>query len=375
MNDVEELKVFAAVHARAQRIPARIRRRVVSQVDHDGDGPGSWVGEWSAAARAAAAGGAPLLAARLFTMARFPYVDGPARQSALEGAGREFDQWRAASGADLQELTLELPEGAVRCWASGLAERGGPLVVLMGGIVSTKEQWAPTLLRMRRFGVIGVAAEMPRAGVNPVPYDAKSWRMVSALLDALDATVDTARTYAMMMSFSGHLALRCALDDPRISGIVTVGAPVRGVFADSDWQRRLPRVTLDTLAHLIGTTPDEVGPHLRDRALAPGQLEDLDIPLSYVASRRDEIIPAGDIQLLKRHVRQLDLVEHDDVHASPRHVGLTGPWLLRSLLRMHGSRSPRTAALGAAVSALRAGHRLADLARRPAADADTNGGS
>lgn len=370
MNDVEELRVFAAVHARAQRVPDRVQRDVLARVTHDGEGPGSWTAEWSAAARGQSERGRPLLAARLYTMARFPYVDGPGRQRALELSVAEFRRWRADRNVDLQELTLAVDGGSVTCWASGFTAREtrpkGPFVVLMGGIVSTKEQWAPVLLRMRRFGISGIVTDMPRAGASTVPYDDGSWRFLSGLLDALDGRADTSRTFAMMLSFSGHLALRCALDDPRVRGVATVGAPVHGAFADPAWQRGLPRITLATLAHLTGTTVDAVGEHLRERALTPGQLTALDIPVAYVASRQDEIIPAADIDLLRRHVRRLDLLEHDDVHGSPRHVAVTGPWLLRSVLRMHGARTARRALLGPSVALLRAGHRVAGRLPHPA---------
>lgn len=364
MNDVEELRVFAAVHARAQRVPARVQRAVLDRVNHDGEGPGSWTAEWSAAARGQSERGQPLLAARLYTMARFPYVDGPARQHALDRSVAEFRRWRTERSIELQELTLPVNGRSVTCWASGVSGSGtrpkGPFVVLMGGIVSTKEQWAPVLLRMRRFGVTGIVTDMPRAGVSTVPYDAGSWRFLTGLLDALDGLTDTSRTYAMMLSFSGHLALRCALDDPRVRGVATVGAPVRGAFADPAWQRKLPRITLATLAHQTGTTITGVGDHLRERALTAEQLAALDIPVAYVASRQDEIIPAADIDLLRRQVRRLQLLEHDDVHGSPRHVAVTGPWLLRSVLRMHGARTAGRAVLGPSVALLRASHR-----RRP----------
>jgi len=47
------------------------------------------------------------------------------------------------------------------------------------------------------------------------------------------------------MSFSGHQALRCAMDDSRIKGVITVGAPIREFFTDTAWQKDLPKVMLD----------------------------------------------------------------------------------------------------------------------------------
>jgi esterase FrsA len=360
MNDIAELEEFARVHACAQRIPRARYEAVLGQVSHDGDGPGSWVREWCGAAEAAERGGDLLAASRLYNMARFPYVDGAARQEAWERCVTAFERWRDRDRVDLTPFDVDLDGGRVRCWTTGPRPDGsGPFVLLMGGIVSTKEQWAPVLLRLRRFGVTGVATEMPGVGANTLRYDAGSWRMLSDLLDALAGRVDTARTYAMAMSFSGHLALRCALEDHRIRAVITIGAPINGVFADSVWQRKLPRLTLDTLAHLAGATPADIGGHLSGRELTAHQLAALRIPVAYIASRRDEIIPPEDTLLLKRNVRGLSILENDDVHGSPRHLDETGPWLTRALLRAHGSHAPQRAALSALLPLLRLRHRLA----------------
>lgn len=355
MNDILELKNFALVHARAQQIPDAQVARVLSRVEHDGEGARSWTGEWSRAASHAVSNGDLPAATRLYTMARFPFVDGPERAAALRLAQSSFADWLKADNVPLRRLHVPLHGGRADCWSSGTPTKGQPFVVLMGGIVSTKEQWAPTLLRMRRFGIRGLAAEMPGAGGNTLPYDLKSWRMLSALLDAAGVPDDgSVPVYAMAMSFSGHLALRTASADRRIKGLITVGAPVHAFFTDAAWHSRLPKVTVDTLAHLIGVKAHEVADRLPERALSPDRLAALDLPVAYVASRRDEIIPPQEIDLLRRHVSRLSLLEHDDVHASPAHTSVTGPWLVLSLLRMHGGRTFQRAALRGSLVPLRA---------------------
>jgi hypothetical protein len=354
MNNVDELKEFAAVHARAQRIPRARYEELRMRITHDGEGPGSWTGEWSRAGEQAERAGDLLDACRLYTMARFPFVDGDARRQAWERAVAAFDRWREREGADLRPLDVDLDGGTIRGWTTGATRPGAPFVILMGGIVSTKEQWAPTLLRLPRLGAAGIVAEMPGVGANTLPYDENAWRMFPALLDAVGVPAGARNVYAMTMRFSGHLALRWSLTDARVRSVLTVGAPVRGVFADAAWQRALPRVTVDTLAHLTGAKADELGARLRGWELTDDQLAALEVALSYVASRRDEIIPADDISLLRRHVRRLSLLENDDVHGSPRYVGLTGLWLTRALLRDHGSRPAQRVAIGGLAGLLRA---------------------
>jgi esterase FrsA len=345
VNDVGELKEYVRVHARGQRISGY--QDVLDQIHTDEHGaPGSWVGEWCRAAEALEGRGRDLEAARHYAMARFPYVDGPARQEALERCVRALDRWRSGRH-DIERLDLELKEGTVGCWASGLsATDRKPLLVVMGGIVTIKEQWAPMLANMRRLGMAGVVAEMPGVGENPLRYGPESGRMLSGLLDAVADRADVTQTHAIALSFSGHMALRCALNDHRIRSVITVGAPVGEFFTDIDWQRRLPQITVDTLAHISGIAADEVAGGLGDWALTEEELGALDIPVCYVASRHDEIIPAGDIRLLKEHVRDLRLVENDDVHGSPRYVHETQLWTVASLLRARGVHNLQSAIIG-----------------------------
>ncbi|MFF2808888.1 alpha/beta hydrolase [Streptomyces sp. NPDC058000] len=334
MNDLNELKQYVVAHARSQRLPAGHFESLLARIHHDGDGTeGSWVHEWTRAAERLELDGELLAACQHYNMARFPYVDGPARQEAHARSVATFDLWRR-SVPGIEPLEVTLPEGRVRAWASGLS--GGqrlPLLVMCGGIVSIKEQWAAVLTQMRSYGMAGVVIEMPGVGENTLPYRRDSHRMLSAVLDAVAGRADTAQTYALALSFSGHLALRAALADHRIRAVIGAGAPVHDFFTDPAWQRTVPKVTVDTLAHLTGTTSESVFDHVRDWALTDDELAAVDIPVSYVASRRDEIIPRGDMLRLKRRVRHFRVTEHDDVHGSPDHFAETQLWMLLSLLR------------------------------------------
>lgn len=345
MNDVAELRRYVLVHARAQGIPAARYNEVLERVEtDDGDGPGSWVGEWSRQADALEQRGRIVDASRCYGMARFPYVDGPARERAARRCAELFDRWRSGKPG-IESLDIEVNSGRVRCWAGGLsATRRPPVLLIMGGIVTPKEQWGPVLAALRRFGMAGVVAEMPGVGENTVPYDAKSWRMISAILDRIDIVADTTQTYAMALSFSGHLALRCAVEDPRLRGIVTMGAPIYRFFVDKAWQAQLPAITVDTLGRLMDVPGEALPAHLPELALSADNLAALDIPVHYLSSKQDEIIPPGELAEL-RALRSLHLVEKDDVHGSPAHTTETRLWAMLSVLRMRGIRSPRTALL------------------------------
>jgi hypothetical protein len=351
-NDVAELKQYAVVHARGQRIKGLqdLLDRIHSD---DEDAPGSWTGEWSRAGEQLEWKGRALEAARYYALARFPYVNGAARQEATDRCVSAIDRWRAGKG-DIEPLEVQLKGGQVRCWTSGLSRSSPrPLLIVMGGIVTIKEQWAPALAKLRQLGMAGLVTEMPGTGENTLRYQPDSWQMISGLLDAVADRADVAQTYAIALSFSGHMAMRCALDDDRIKGIITVGAPVSNFFTDVTWQRQLPQITVDTLAHMIGITPDQVVGGLGDWALSPEQLAELNVPVFYTASSRDEITPASDVRLLRQQVRNLSVVTHDDVHASPNHAAETQLWTVDSLLKARGVHNLQSGLIGLLLSGQR----------------------
>jgi len=183
--------------------------------------------------------------------------------------------------------------------------------------------------------------------------------MLSAVLDLLRGHADVTHTYVIGRSFGGHMALRCAVDDARIRGVIAANAPVSRFFADRAWQGTLSRITLDTLAHITGTTAETVGSHMRDWALSDPQLASLQIPVCYLVSRRDEVVPGSELSVLRNHVRHLYVYENDDLHCSPRHATETCLWAALWVLRMRQVRGLRRAAIGSALRARQARRLLA----------------
>lgn len=359
MNDIAELKRFVVLHARAQQLSPDQYQPVLDGIDNDDEGEaGSWAVEWSRSAAGLRERGDLLAASRHWTMARFPYVDGSTRQKALDNAVAAFDSWRAGQ-AGIDRLRLETPRGELHCWATGLSgEPARPLLLIMGGIVSTKEQWAPALPLIRQLGMAGVVAELPGVGENSRPYKRDSWRMIPDLLDGLGQAAIGVEVYALALSFSGHIALRAAAHDGRLSGIVLAGAPVHDFFTDAGWQRRLPRITRDTLAHLMGTEPAAVAGQISDWPLTEDELRSVRAQVNCIVSTRDEVIPRSDVNRLTGTLPRVKLLEHDDVHGSPDHVVESQLWGILSVLRMRGTLPLRRAAISATLSMTRLRRRL-----------------
>jgi esterase FrsA len=354
MTVVDELKQFGEGHARAQDIDPAEYRAICARIDTDeGDGPGSWVHEWTVAAEPFDAAGQHLEACKYYNLARLPYVDGPAKQAALDRCVASFGRWAAENG--ISPRTVDTPEGAVKCWTVGLSDGGRrPLLLALGGIVSIKEQWAPLLARLGRMGMAGVVTEMPGVGENRQRYAPDSWRMLSSILDDVTGLADVGNTFAMALSFSGHLALRCAIHDERLRGIATVGAPISHLFTDLDWQAQLPAITVNTVAHLAGIDRADLGARLGDWALERTELARLEIPVWYVASKCDEVISQHDVDMFATFVRQARILEFDDEHGAPHHTAETRVWIMRAILATLGGNAVQRGALGAAWGLVRA---------------------
>jgi len=322
------------LHARAQGItPAECREVLADVSDVDRDGPGSWSEAWLTAADRQ---DDPLAACRRYNLARFPYPATAAQRFAVARCVESFDTWRHGRG--IERLVLPVLGERVPVWASAADRRSRPLLLVMGGIVSVKEQWAQFLLAARRLGMHVVVAEMPGVGENPLRYDPDSWRLLPALLDAVSAVRSVTECYGVLLSFSGHLGLRWASREPRLRGIVTVGAPVRALFTDRAWWPRVPLTTRRTLAHLTGWQVDDLPARLAGFALSDDELSAVRIPVHQVVSTRDEIVPMAESELLRDRLPGVSTVEFDDVHGSPGHLTETKLWTVRALLSM--SRGP-----------------------------------
>ncbi|MFE1956331.1 alpha/beta hydrolase [Streptomyces sp. NPDC059524] len=336
MDHLEELTEFARLHARGQGMSPDRASAVLDRIGNDTCGdPASWAAVWTAAGKVAEARGDLLDACRHYALARFPYAADGDRVLAQHLCVESFDRWRQERQG-IERLEFRTPDGTFAAWASGLdGRRPRPLLIVMGGIVSVKEQWAPLLPLLRKLGFAVVVTELPGVGENTLRYSPDSWRMLTYLLDSLAHRARVTETSLLALSFSGHMALRAAAEDRRIGRILTVGAPVADFFSDSDWWPRVPRITVDTLRRLTRTDDEtELRTVLGEFALTPQQLRRVRVPVRYVVSSRDEIIPARDQALLRRDLADVRFKEFDDVHGSPAHLGAMRRWLFGSLLRL-----------------------------------------
>ncbi|MFE6337016.1 alpha/beta fold hydrolase [Streptomyces sp. NPDC057798] len=357
MIPAAELHRFALPHAHAQGIPGDVIHRVTHRL-RDDEEPGAWTHAWSSLARAAEARGRDLDAVRYWSMARFPYVDGPDRLAAQHSCVAAFDRWRKGVRG-ISRLDLPFEGSGFACWTGGLSARDRlPLILVIGGIAGVKEQWAPVLAESGRLGAAVVVTELPGVGENSLPYGTDSVRMLSRLVDLLGRAADTSRSCVVGLGFGGHLALRHVLADDRLRGLAVVGAPVRDFFARAADGTPLPQLVSRTLSHLTGTPVDRLPAALADWGVAGEQLAGLRIPVACVAGRDDGIVPYSDARLLERTVPRLRLMENGTLGGRPEQAAEARLWLLAQALRMAGTASGARRAASARARVLRARRRL-----------------
>ncbi|ATQ70966.1 MULTISPECIES: alpha/beta hydrolase [Methylosinus] len=343
MSALSEAKQFVGLHARhmglSDALVCGVLRRVASL---DGEGPGGWAREWSSEAEAALGRKDARAASNLYNLARFPCADTPTKARAAQLAAEAFRGWLEAGGAGERR---EARVGGERvpflfCAAS---RANAPLVVLMGGIVSLKEQWGSFLGLGPRLGCAVAIADFPGVGENPIRYARAAAAVFGAIMDASEGACDTGRTLIIAPSFGGHLAILQARGDARLRGIVTVGAPLAHFFTDPDARRGMPEITRAALMSAAGVDASDFERRLTELALTPQEIAEIAIPIAYVASLRDEIIPQAEWREAAALTRNLRVYSFDDVHGAPHHLRQTRLLILAALLR-HAGR-PRAAGL------------------------------
>jgi esterase FrsA len=357
MTYLDELKEFSLLHIRSQKGAAALEA-VLSRIDvADGEGPGGWPYEWSRQGEAFRSAGNPLDAIQCFNFARFPFVDSPARGNAHEACVRLFSTWVTSRDPDVRRVDITVGRERVPIYALG-ADPKRPLLLAIGGIVSIKEQWHKLLFGAKRLGFTAAIADFPGVGENPLPFTPDSHGLVGAVLDGLRHAADTSRCYVVGLSFGGYLAIKQALRDSRIRGVTTVGAPLARFFTDADWWEQVPETTKKTLSHVCRVPPARLFSYMNTFALAAADLRQLSIPVNYVFSLRDEIVPLAEKHVIEENIRRLDLRLYDDVHGAANHRSEVQTYIPWSVLSQSETMTAVRAVLSAALVLARLKRRI-----------------
>jgi 5-aminopentanamidase len=191
-------------------------------------------------------------------------------------------------------------------------QKPGPVVIMIPGLDSVKEELQATAEHLLRRGLAVIAIDGPGQGESEYefPIEPAYERVTTAVADYLKGRddIDADRMGVFGVSLGGYYAARSAAYEPRVRAAVGLAGPYR---FDLDWNT-LPPQTRTTFQHRSGAaSPDEA----RARAAAL-TLEDaaarIRCPLLVAHGGRDRLIPPYHAERLAREAPAAELMLYPD---------------------------------------------------------------
>ncbi len=260
------------------------------------------------------AAGAWRRAALAWHWGKFVFVDHPDEQRAAHE--RTVACYRKAAGALAPPAELvHIPYGDTSLPAYlrvPAASVRNPVVIMLPGLDSTKEELQATAGYMLARGLATIAVDGPGQGESEyaLAIEPAYEKVATAAVDYLTKRedVDTGNIGAFGVSLGGYYAARAAAYEPRLKATVALAGPYR---FDLDWDD-LPPQTRATFQVRSGAATRA---QARERA---GQLTleeaapRITGPLLVVAGARDRLVPAYHAERLAAHAPGAELVIYPD---------------------------------------------------------------
>jgi len=300
--------------------PADAREALARVTTLDRD---EWAAAWSAvaerydaaAASAEAAGRIGeakenhLAAWRLYSFARWPVTNSPAKQTAYDKALRAFAAY--ARHLDPAPEIVRIPfEGKeiVGLLRLPKAAKAAPLVLTIAGLDSRKEEAIERSSVYLDRGIATFAFDLPGTGEMPVKGDVDSERVFSRALDyvASRPEIDAKRVAVQSNSWGGYWAAKLAIvERARLKAVVVQGGPIHAYF-QPEWQLK----ALGTREYLFDLFPARASVYgvtsLEDfMAFGPkmslksqGLIDKPAAPMLLVNGLNDTQVPIADLDLM-----------------------------------------------------------------------------
>ncbi len=277
-----------------------------------------------AAGRTVTAGEAWRRAALCWHWGKFVFVDDPDQQRAAHD--RTVACFRRGAA------TLSPPAEAVRVPYQGTALAAylripetnhgrPPVVIMMPGLDSVKEELQATAEYMLNRGLAVIAVDGPGQGEAEyeLPIEPAYERVASAVADYLEGRddIDPGRIGGFGVSLGGYYAARTAAYEPRIRAAVSLAGPYQWSL---DWDT-LPPQTRATFERRSGAaTPLQARQKLAALTLADAAAR-ITGPLLVAAGGRDRLVPVYHAERLAREAPGAELMlDPDGSHGLTNHA-------------------------------------------------------
>jgi esterase FrsA len=246
---------------------------------------------------------------RYYTVARWPVPNSPGKEKAYQHALAAFRSYGRFLEPPVEIVHIPF-EGKDIVGYLRLPKdpRPAPLVFMINGTDSRKEDEIQGGAALFRNGIGVVAVDMPGTGEAPLKADVGSERMFSRVLDYLATRpdVDSKRVVVWGVSYGGHWAANLAYAErARLRGTVVQGGPVHDYYT-AEWQKKslgTPEYLFDLFAAraaIYGVkTVDELlayGPRLSLKE--QGFLGKPSTPMLVVNGAKDSQVPISDLYML-----------------------------------------------------------------------------
>lgn len=240
---------------------------------------------------------------------KFVFMEDPERARIAQQRLAE-DYQKGVWALEPPATRVEIPYGAVRMAAllrlpSGVARP--PVVIMLPGLDSTKEEIQTTADYFLRRGLATLAVDGPGQGeteallsIEPA-YEHASQAMMDWIASRDD--IDRDRVGVFGVSLGGYYSIRTAAHIPGIKAAVDLA----GIYSMADhWDER-PPMTRATFTRRSGAA-DEAEGQQRARAMSlAGVTEHVHCPLLIVHGTRDTIVPFTDAERIHAEVPDSEL--------------------------------------------------------------------
>jgi esterase FrsA len=178
---------------------------------------------------------------RYYTVARWPVPNSAGKQKAYLAALAAFRNYGKFLDPPVEIINVPFEGKSIRGYLRLPKDvRPAPMVLMINGTDSRKEDEVQGHDGLYRSGIGVVAVDMPGTGESPVKADVGSERIFSRVLDYLATRpeVDSKRIVAWGVSYGGHWSANLAyVERARLRGAVVQGGPIHDYYT-AEWQKK-----------------------------------------------------------------------------------------------------------------------------------------
>jgi 2,6-dihydroxypseudooxynicotine hydrolase len=271
-----------------------------------------WLEEWSVTAREfeklaedAEARGAKLSgsdawrrAAMCWHWGKFLFMDDPAKSAIAQQRMAECYQ-RGLWSLEPPGVRIEVPYAGVAMGAIFRRPAGGgrvPVVVMLPGLDSTKEELQTTADYFLRRGMATLSVDGPGQGETEalLKIEAASENCIRAMIEAVERLdgLDASRIGLYGVSLGGYYAVRAAAFESRLRAVAENAGP----FCLGRLFEQLPPMTRAAIQHRSGAADAVEARRRADELDLDGVAEQVTMPLLILHGTEDGLVPYADAE-------------------------------------------------------------------------------